>query len=240
MGTITRDNDRTNMKPVSRSWGLSFYNSEDRGEYVRWVREYPASICDVLINSQHLTSTHDLCCNVEENNSSLEEGEVRVRGICKFPDDYEDGSEDDSMQARGTREERLSIENLERGNASQFIGMPKVEREEGCIKDYSQLGSYVQIEARNKLYEGDYNDGRVSTSRRVKTNKGGWSQLEARQCWNEIQTLWYEKGKSCLRHKTTASDTSEDEEEQPRPFSSRTSLPRFRSTVKWDSRSHTT
>ena len=154
MGTVRRDDVRTNMKPVSESWGPSFYNNEDHGKYVRWLREYPESICDVLIISQHLTSTHDLCRNMEENNSSLKEGEVRVRGICKFPDDYEDASEDDSMQARGTRKERVSIKNIEPGKASKFIGMPKLGKEDACVKDYAQLGSHVQIEARKKLYEG--------------------------------------------------------------------------------------
>ena len=156
-----------------------------------------------------------------------------MRGICKFPDDYENDSEDDSMQERDTRRGWVSIKYIEREKAPQIIGMPRARREDGCVKDDSQLGSYVQIEARKKLYEGDNDDRRVSTSRGVKTNKGGWSQLEARQCWNEIQTLWYKKGKSCLRHKTTASDTSEDEEEQPRPSSPRTNLPRLRSSVKW-------
>ena len=189
--------------------------------------------------SQHITSTHNLSHDMEENNSSLKEGEVRVRGICKFPDDYEDDYEVDSMQARDTRRGRISVENIEREKASQFIGMPRLGREDGCVKDYSQLGSYVQIEARKKLYKGNYNDGRVSTSRGVKTNKGGWFQYDAHQCWNEIQTLWNEKGRSCLRHKTTGSDASEDEEEQPRPSSPRTSLPRLRSSVKWGLRSHT-
>ena len=161
-----------------------------------------------------------------------------MRRICKFPDDYEDDSEGDSMQACDTRKEKVNIENIEREDASQFIGMPRLVRKKGCVKNYSQLGSYVQIEARKKLYEGDYNNGRVSTSRGVTANTDVWSQLEARQCWDEIQTLWNEKGMSCLRHKTTGSDTSEDEEEQPRPSPPRTNLPRLRSSVKWGLHSH--
>ena len=239
VGTVRRDNVRTSMKSVSRSWGPSFYNSEDQGEYVQWLKEYPESICDVLVISQQLTTTHDPGRNVEENNSSLKEGEVIVRGIYKFPDDYGDESENDSMQACDTRKEKVSIKNIERENASQFIGMPRLVRKEGCVKNYSQLGSNVQIAARKKLYEGDYNGGRVSTSRGVTANTDRWSPLEARQCWNEIQTLWNENGRSCLRHKTTGSDTSEDEEEQPRPSSPRTSIPRLRSSVKWGLRSHT-
>ena len=147
VGTVRWDNVKTNMKPESRSWGPSFYNSEDHGEYVRWLKEYPESICDVLVISQRITTTHDSCCNVDENNSSLKEGEVIVRGICKFPDDYEGDLEDDSMQACDTRKGKVSIENIERENASQFIGMPRLVRKEGCVKNYSQLGSYVQIEA---------------------------------------------------------------------------------------------
>ena len=177
------------MRPVSKSWGPRFYSSEDHGEYVRLPQEYPESICDVLVISQQLSTTHDLGRNMEENNSSLKEGEVRVRGICKFPDD----SEDVSMQVRDTRRKKVNIGIIEREKTSQFIGMPRLGREDGCAKDYSQLGPYVQIEARKKLYEGDYNDGRVSTSRVIKANKGGWSQYDAVQCWHEIQTLWDEK-----------------------------------------------
>ena len=238
VGTMKKENDRTNMQPVSRSWGPSFYNSEDHGEYVRWLREYPESNCDVLMISQHLATTRQLGLKREENHSSLKEGEVIVRGICKFPDGYEDDSEDDSMHAGGTQKEQVSIENIEREKATQFIGMPRLVRKEGCVKDYAQLGSYVQIEAKKKLYEGDYNDGRVSASRGVTEDNDGRSQFEARQCWNEIQALWDEKGRSCLKHKTTGSDTSGDEEEQPRPSAPRKNLPRLRSSVKWGLRSH--
>ena len=85
------------------------------------------------------------------------------------------------------------IENMEPEKASPIMNMSKLGRKGGCVKDYSQLDSYVQIEARKTLYEGDYNDGRVSTSRGSKSNDGGWSQDDAHQCWNEIQTLWDKK-----------------------------------------------
>ena len=87
VGTVRRDNVRTNMKPLSGSWGPSSYDSEDHGEHIRWLKEYPESICDVLTISQHITSTHDLSHPTEENSSVLGKGEVRVRGICKFPID---------------------------------------------------------------------------------------------------------------------------------------------------------
>ena len=154
-------------------------------------------------------------------------------------DGYEDDSEDDSRHMGGTRKEHVGIKNVEREKAPPFIGMPRLVRKEGCVKDYAQLGSYVQIEAKKKLYEDDYNDGRVSASHGVTEDTDGRSQFEARQCWNEMQALWYEQGRSCLKHETTRSDTIEDEEEPMRPPSPRTRLPKLRSSLKWALQSHT-
>ena len=238
VGTMKRENDKTNMQPVSRSWGPSFYNNEDHVEYVRWLREYPESNCDVLMISQHLTTTRQHGLKRENDHSSLGKGEVIVRGICKFPEGYEDDSEYKSMHTGGTQKKQVGIEKIERKENPPFINMPRLVRKEGCIKDYAQIGSYVQIDAKNRFYEGNYNDGRVNTSRGVTGGTDEWSQFKSRQCWNDMQALWYEQGRSCLKHKTIGSDPSGDEEEQPRLSAPRKNLPKLRSSVIWGLRSH--
>lgn len=212
VGTVGHGSGRGNMIPVLEGLSPSLYNGEYNGEYTQWWREFPESICDVMIISQHITSTHDLGRTMEANDSLLGKGEVRVRGICKFPDDDEEVVEDDSMHTRNAQPKRISIENMKSEETPQFTNVPRRGRKDGCVKDYAQLDSYVQIEARQNLYEDNYNDRRVSTSHGGKANDGGWSQNDAHQCWNEIQTLWDEKGRSCLEFRPTKGDTSEDEE----------------------------
>ena len=45
------------------SLGLIFYHWSDDGEYANWLKEYPDSMCDVMVTSHHE------CLRVGSNNS---------------------------------------------------------------------------------------------------------------------------------------------------------------------------
>ena len=87
VGTVRRDSGVDSRESTSGSLGPSFYDREDNGEYAQWLREYPESICDVLMISQHITHEHDMGSPREMNCSLLEKEGEQMRGIPELRTD---------------------------------------------------------------------------------------------------------------------------------------------------------